>query len=167
MQPYFAVAPWQSTVCWWWAGQLSVGWALSQMMSLTLTVLRKSPHPSLGTFTDVIDPRWSAPNFVSLWQEHNHADTLGFTHMLAMQGQTPEGNLRRMCYYIAHTHRLRIQGTYTHCCISLCFRDLISHLLMWRGCWSVAHPGEAHYVSHLSAQGRPEVLLLLKLVGGN
>lgn len=73
------------------------------MMSLTLTVLRKSPHPSLGTFTDVIDPRWSVPNFVSLWQEHNHADTLGFTHMLAMQGQTPEGNLRRMCYYIAHT----------------------------------------------------------------
>lgn len=45
------------------------------VLSLTLTVPRKSPHPSLYTFTDVIDPQWSAPNFVSLWQKYNHADT--------------------------------------------------------------------------------------------
>lgn len=103
----------------------------------------------------IIDPRWSAPCFVSLCQKNNHADTLGFTHMHTMQGQTPEGNLRHMLLY--SPHMVRIQGIYTHFYISLSFRALICHLLMWWGHWSVAHPEEAHYDSHLSALGRPGI----------
>lgn len=67
-----------------------VGWVLSQIMavSLTLTVLRKSQHPSHGSFTDVIDPHWSVSDFVSLWQKYSHNDTLGFRDTHTMQGQS-------------------------------------------------------------------------------
>lgn len=149
-----------------------VGWVLSQIMamSLTLTVLRKSQHPSHGSFTDVIDPHWSASDFVSLWQKYSHTDTLGFRDTHTMQGRTAKGNLTRALLFRLHrvdtlhifaTSRKFILGSLAHghtqCCSCLSFRALISHFLMWRGHWSIHQRGEALYDSHLSALGRPGI----------
>lgn len=170
-----------------------VGWVLSQIMavSLTLTVLRKSQHPSHGSFTDVIDPHWSAPDFVSQWQKYTRADTLRFRDTHAAQGQTTEGNAytclaiqtashrhATLFFFFFATSRRFILGSLSHrrtrCCFSSSFGALISHFPMWRGHWSVRRRGEALYDSHLSVQGRPgidlyevSVMLMLWLVSRN
>lgn len=101
-----------------------VGWVLSQIMavSLTLTVLRKSQHPSHGSFTDVIDPHWSVSDFVSLWQKYSHNDTLGFRDTHTMQGQTTKGSVaiqaasRRHAAHFWHKQEVhfRQSGTWAH-----------------------------------------------------
>ena len=80
-----------------------------EVLSLTLTVLRKSPHPSLCPFTHFINPRWSEHSFVSVWQKYNQAHT--WTHTCTQSKANPRKETLDICYYktlTTHTHPLHL-----------------------------------------------------------
>lgn len=147
-------------MCWWWAGQLSVEWAFSQMMSLTLTVPWKSQHPSLCTFTDAdVDPRWSVLNIVSLLRKCDHANTLGFTHTCNARTK-PQKETLDICYYLTHTtptqhifaiNNRHIQGTQAHV-------HTVLHFPVLQG-FNFPSPDVARALIHCPFQGKPSMFL--------
>lgn len=128
------------------------------MMSLTLTVPWESQHPSLCTFTDAIDPQWSALNIVPLLRKCDHTNTLVFTHMQCKD--KPQKETLDICYYLAHTTPTQhifainirhIQGTQAHV-------HTVLHFSVLQG-FNFPSPDVARALIHCPFQGKPSMFL--------